>query len=332
MIFKATVQMPSIDTYLSKKVPNPEQINCPLKYKLKLNFYGFLLELNFTHIEDFFHYKYYFNYFINKFSCIKSKLETNWIGDSGRQAFTKILEDPQYFKEIQVIHNDHTFLYDKFNCQPFLPSLVPPLHLSPFCDQYIGFHGAVLAYDQKSILIFGKSNSGKSTYSINLILNGYKLLSDDIIIYDALNNQLLAFPRPIGIREGTLKAYPRIKKLLNRKKFIRYQSINYSHLMISPEELFPDCIVDYVEPQAAIFINHISGKREALIDKVDKFSLEKLLRHFSYYYELNSQENCKKIQLLLDKLTKVYIISLDIRLVNKQDLTELAHDILQSRT
>jgi|GEM_PF-3620176 len=321
--------MPSIDTYLSNKVSNPEKINCLLKYKLQLNFYGFLLDLNFTHLEDVTHYKYYFNYFINKSTSVKSRLETNWIADSGRQAFSKILEAPQYFKEIQVIHNNTTFLYDRFSYKPSQPSLIPPLHLSPFCNHHIGFHGAAVAYDQKSILIFGKNNSGKSTYSINLIFNGCKLLSDDTIIYDAWNNQLLAFPRPIGLREGTIEAHPQIKNILHNKKFIRYQSVDYTHLMISPEELFPGCIIDCAEPHVAIFLNHISGKQEVTIDKIDKSSLDKLLRIFSYYSEINPKEYSENIQALLEKLVKVYIISYDIRLTDMQYLIEVAHKFLK---
>ncbi|HAX75869.1 MAG TPA: hypothetical protein DCY88_08535 [Cyanobacteria bacterium UBA11372] len=322
--------MSSIDTYLSNKVSNPELINCLLKYKLQLNFYGFLLYINFTHIEDIIHYTYYFNYFINKFYYIKSKLETNWIADSGRQAFTKTLENTQCFKEIQVINNNYTFLYDRFSCQPSQPSLIPALHLSPFCDHHIGFHGAAVARNQKSILIFGKNNSGKSTYSINLILNGYKLLSDDTIIYDACNNQVLAFPRPIGLREGTLKAHPKIKNLLHDKQLIRYKAVDSTqHLMIYPEELFPSCIVDYAEPYAAFFLNHVSSKQEVTLNEVDKSSLNKLLRHFSYYSELNPKEHSQNLQTLVEKLLKVYIISLDIKLTDIDYLIEIADRFLK---
>ena len=321
--------MPSIDTYLSNKVSSEDQINCLLKYKLQLNFYGFLLELNFTHLEDITHYKYYFNYFINHSSDINSKLATNWIADYARQAFSKTLENTQYLKEIQVILNNTTFLYDRFRCQPSRPSLIPPLHLSPFCDRYIGFHGAAVAHNQKSILIFGKNNSGKSTYSINLILKGYKFLSDDTIIYDVWKNQVLAFPRPIGLREGTVKANPNIKNLLYDKQLIRYKAVDYTHLMIYPEELFPGCIIDYAEPYAAFFLNHVSGKQEVTVDEVDKFSLHKLLRHFSYYPELNPKEHNQNLQVLVENLLKVYIISVDIRLTDIECLTEIADRFLK---
>lgn len=321
--------MPIIDTYLSNKVANSEQIKSLLKYKLQLNFYGFLLELNFAHLEDITLYKYYFNYFINHFSYINSKLATNWIADSGRQAFSKTLENTQYLKEVQVILNDTTFSYDRFRCQPSQPSLIPPLHLSPFCDRHIGFHGAAVAHNQRSILIFGKNNSGKSTYSINLILKGYKFLSDDTIIYDVWNNQVLAFPRPIGLREGTLKAHPNIKNLLHHKQLIRYKAVDYTHLMIYPEELFPGCIVDYAEPYAAFFLNHVSGKQDVTLDEVDKSSQDKLLRLFSYYSELNPKEHSQNLQALVKKLQKVYILSLDIRLTDMEYLIEVADKLLK---
>lgn len=323
--------MVSIETYLSERVTLTEQITRLIQYKLAINLYGFLIELNFTHLDDVNHYKYYFNYFINHSSHIHTRLVTNWIADSGRQAFSKALEDPRYLKEIQVNFNGATLLYDSFSCQPSQPSLIPPLHLSPFCDRYIGFHGAAVAKNQKAILIFGKNNSGKSTSSINLILNGYKLLSDDTIIYDAWNNQVLAFPRPIGLREGTIKGHPQIKNILHRKKIIRYKAVDYTHLMICPEELCYGCIVDYAEPYAAFFLNQISGQQEVIFDEIDQCSLHKLLSFFSYYSQLNPKEHNQKLKILLKNLIKAYIISFDIRFCNIQDLIFAINRVYQNQ-
>jgi len=323
--------MPNINTYLSNKISNlkQEQIDKSLKYKLELNFYGFLLELNFAHQEDIIHYEYYFRYFINRFSRVDNKLTTNWISDHGSQPFSQTLENRLYVKQIQVVFDKDTFLYDSFLSQPSRPSLIPPLHLNPIDNNHIGFHGAALvSHTQRSVLIFGKNNSGKSTYSVNLILNGYKLLSDDTIIYDAQSNQILAFPRPIGLREGTLKAYPKIKNILYSKQLVRYRAIDYTHLMVSPEELSPGCVIDCAKPYIAIFLNNIEGKEKITTDKIDRISLNKLLNVFSYYSELNPKNHSKNIGILTKKIFAAYIISFDIRLTEMKDLIHLIDDFL----
>lgn len=317
--------MPDIRAYLSDRISSveQEQLCGLLKYNLKLNFYGFLLELKFAHLDDIGHYEYYFKYFVDRNFCINTKLTTSWIADSGCQPFTRALENPKYLKKIHIFLDEGIFLYDSFSYKSSQPSLIPPLHIYPFNSNHIGFHGAALTRDQKSILIFGKNNSGKSTCSISLIFNGYKLLSDDTVVYDSLSNQILAFPRPIGLRQGTLKAYPAIKNALHSKQLVKYKAIDYIHLMISPEELLPGCVIDSAKPSVAIFLRNVSGCRRIAIDKVDTNSLIKLLKIFSYYSELGSEEHSKKIKILSENLVKAYIVSFDIKLTKMSNIIEL---------
>jgi hypothetical protein len=322
--------MPDINTYLSNKISDADRskLRPLLKHSLKLNLYGFLIELNFAYLDDLTHYDYYFKYFVEQSFDINTQVKTIWTADFGYQSFSKALENPEYLKAIHIVVGEEIFLYDSFREKPSKPSLIPPLHLNPFDNQHIGFHGAALVRDHKSILIFGKNNSGKSTCSVNLIWDGYKLLSDDLIIYNFINNKILAFPRPIGLREGTIIAYPEIKKALINKQLIRYKAVDYTHLMISPELLVPGCLADSATPSVAIFLRPISGINQIIIHKVDKSSLIKLLKVFSYSSNLNPKKHDKKVQILANNIDASYIVSFDIKLLNMNDLIQIIDNFL----
>jgi outer membrane lipoprotein-sorting protein len=316
-------------THLSKKISSVEKRHLfnEIKHSLNLNFYGFLLELNFMYSDDLAHYEYYFKYFTEQSFDGKTNLRTIWTAEN--QPFVEALENPEYIKSIYIILNEEeVFLYDKFKNRSSKPSLIPPLHLSPFNNQHIGFHGAALVRDHKAVLIFGKNNSGKSTCSISLIMNSYRFLSDDLIIYDFKNNQVLAFPRPIGLREGTLKAYPEIKNSLLNKQLIRYKAVDYTHLMVAPEELFPGCTTHLATPIVAIFFRNTPENIEIVVDKVDEHSLVKLLKVFSYSSTLNSNEDNEKIDLLAKRIAKAYIISFNIKLIKMSDLVQIIDGFL----
>jgi hypothetical protein len=153
-----------------------------------------------------------------------------------------------------------------------------------------------------------------------------------MIIYNFLSNQILAFPRPIGLREGTLKAYPKIKNLLINKRLIRYKAIDYTHLMISPEELFPGCIIDCATPSVAIFLRNTSDSPKITIDKVDEFYLTKLLKIFSYSSELNPKKHDEKIQALAKNIVEAYIVSFDIELTKINNLIEVIDIFLENQS
>lgn len=66
-------------------------------------------------------------------------------------------------------------------------------------------HGAAVERDGRATIIMGKSYSGKSTLAIHLIRNGFKLLSDEVILVDIDTGRLKPFPRNLLVREGALR-------------------------------------------------------------------------------------------------------------------------------
>ena len=66
-------------------------------------------------------------------------------------------------------------------------------------------HGAAVERDGRATIIMGKSYSGKSTLAIHLIRNGFRLLSDEVILVDLETGLLKPFPRNLFVREGALR-------------------------------------------------------------------------------------------------------------------------------
>jgi hypothetical protein len=322
--------MSTISKYFTEGVTLTQGVKDHFVHKLCLNFYGIVIDLNFVNQDDLKHYQYYFDYFQTSTVCLDNKLDTYWVSSNGYQSFCKTLENPKFLKEIYVKQEDRWFLYDRFSSKPKQPSLIPPLHLSPLHDEYIGLHGAAISLNGKSLLIFGKNNSGKSTYSINLVLTGFKFLSDDTVVYHSKSNKIYAFPRPIGIREGTLQGSQEILSLLKGKTLVRYKCQDYTHLMVAPKELVSDCIVPSADPHIAIFLHNVPGQREISITQISTDTLFSLLSHCAYYFDKQNPDQISIVQGLAHSISKGYVMSLDISLSNIRQLVDIAHDLLKT--
>ena len=75
------------------------------------------------------------------------------------------------------------------------------LHLSP---DYFCVHAAALAKDETGFLFPGSQHCGKTTLTLELIKQGYKLLSDDLAIINRETLEVMPFPRALNIREKSL--------------------------------------------------------------------------------------------------------------------------------
>lgn len=73
-------------------------------------------------------------------------------------------------------------------------------------------HAAGLERDGMGILFPGKSNCGKSTLSLHLLRNGYKLLGDDTVFVrrGESGTELLFFPEEVDVCDETVDLYPQL--------------------------------------------------------------------------------------------------------------------------
>ena len=88
-------------------------------------------------------------------------------------------------------------------------------------DDWIGvFHGSTLNKGNKSIMLTGRSGSGKSSLTLILSSNGFSLVSDD---FSPISNDMkhYKFPAAISIKEGFYRYANKLSKdFINKKEYL----------------------------------------------------------------------------------------------------------------
>lgn len=84
--------------------------------------------------------------------------------------------------------------------------------VASFQHQYLALHAAVLERDGKALIMPAPPGSGKSTLCAVLMLEGWRLLSDEMCLIDLDSSQIIPFLRPVSLKNESLslieKWYP----------------------------------------------------------------------------------------------------------------------------
>lgn len=97
-------------------------------------------------------------------------------------------------------------------------TFLPPITAPYFRTFFSFYHGCALRIQNRTIVIFGPSLSGKTTLIMKCLDKGAHLISDDIVIIDNLSNEVLPFKKPIGIRNTSeYHKEERIIQAINKK-------------------------------------------------------------------------------------------------------------------
>jgi hypothetical protein len=90
--------------------------------------------------------------------------------------------------------------------------------LAPLLRQrgYFLIHAFAASKDDTAVLIVGPSGSGKTTTGLNLLLNGWQLLANDILLLEKREEGIVALPTPggISIRPQTFELLPALRQWL----------------------------------------------------------------------------------------------------------------------
>lgn len=85
------------------------------------------------------------------------------------------------------------------------------------------FHGCALSRNGKAVVLLGRSQTGKSTFALAAIREGWTLLSDEIVPIDRFQNTVLPFPLPIhprpATREWLRRDFPKLFRTLDAVSF-----------------------------------------------------------------------------------------------------------------
>jgi len=79
-------------------------------------------------------------------------------------------------------------------------------------DHFLQLHAAGLVTYDRGLLLVGPSGSGKSTQALNLLLAGWRCLSDEIILIEPVGSRAWPFPRSFHAKAATLRLFPELRR------------------------------------------------------------------------------------------------------------------------
>lgn len=72
-------------------------------------------------------------------------------------------------------------------------------------NQYLILHAAVVEKNGSAIILPGMPGAGKSTLCASLVLDGWRLLSDEMTLFDREKNTVTPVPRPIALKNQSIQ-------------------------------------------------------------------------------------------------------------------------------
>lgn len=76
--------------------------------------------------------------------------------------------------------------------------------IASYQHQYLAIHAAVLERDGKALIMPAPPGAGKSTLCAALMLEGWRLLSDEMCLVDLTDGQIVPFVRPVSLKNQSL--------------------------------------------------------------------------------------------------------------------------------
>lgn len=174
---------------------------------------------------------------------------------------------------------------------------------------YYLVHAFAASKDGRALLIVGPSGSGKTTTGLSLLLHGWKLLANDVLLLEERPDGVYALPTPgeIGIRPGTLELLPPLRSWLGRR-----QPIDGAYTLSGAEavrgkwsEAVPIAAVCFPEiEKREVSVAHPEKAAVVLArlmeESVDRWDRAMLSRHMSLLQTVSQQAQAYTLRLGAD--------------------------------
>jgi HprK-related kinase A len=76
--------------------------------------------------------------------------------------------------------------------------------ISDSCNSYLIVHAGVVARDGRALVLCGEPGAGKSTLCAALVARGWRLMSDELTLFDPHSGLISALARPIGLKNESI--------------------------------------------------------------------------------------------------------------------------------
>jgi len=161
--------------------------------------------------------------------------------------------------------------------------LIPELVINPLIwfklneKGYPVVHGSAVSRDGQAYIFAGPGAAGKTTIALNLVEEGFKLMSEHFVILG--KDGLLSFPTPLHVMDFNL--VPIIKDNMSLKHRVSFQTKQLFHYVtrkriatkILPRDILPNSLVDKAKLHSVFLL---LPKQEF---KATRISKEELINH-----------------------------------------------------
>jgi hypothetical protein len=123
--------------------------------------------------------------------------------------------------------------------------------------------GAVVSpHNQRGVLIAGPSGCGKSTLTLQLVANGWRYLTDDVLFFKPDGGTVKAYPlrRAFAVTQPTVEA----AGIRVREALASVEWFDGAKLSFIPHEVFPETFLPECEPRA-IFFPTITDEEQSVV-------------------------------------------------------------------
>jgi hypothetical protein len=144
-----------------------------------------------------------------------------WIDRGASSRFEELSRDPMTESTLyrdRLLDLTPALEHGPDGCDVLEPAMLAPylelLLLNAALDREPGIvaaHAAAVARDGIAALVCGDGGAGKTTLTVALLRQGCAYLTDEVALMDPIHGSVRAYPRFLGIREGTLSLIEQLK-------------------------------------------------------------------------------------------------------------------------
>lgn len=168
------------------------------------------------------------------------------------------------------------------------------------CHQYLVIHAAVVEKNGKSIIFPGTPGSGKSTLCAALVSSsGWRLLSDELAIFDLTTQKLIPNPRPVSLKNQSIDVIKRFNPNSQFSPTI-HDTIKGSVAHMKPSKESIDRVKDVCDPFLVIYPKYKLLAAESLSPLSKGQSFMELAEH-SFNYQILGDDGFNSIASLMSR-------------------------------
>ncbi|MFT7722599.1 MAG: HprK-related kinase A [Roseateles sp.] len=171
--------------------------------------------------------------------------------------------------------------------------------VSTMAHPYLSYHAAALERDGRALVMPAPPGSGKSTLTAALAHRGWRLMSDEITLYDPAGGRVTGMGRPVNLKNVSIDAIRRFAPQAELTRPVPDTTKGTLALMKAPAQSVAR-VAETAQPAWIITPRYTAGAAPALAD-VPKARMLLLLAEQAFNYDLHGRPGFEATADLVDR-------------------------------